>query len=154
MVCNGQKAPVGILLLLAAALLNQGCVENRAQAGAGVGALGGGLVGSLVGPAKNRGQNALIGAAVGGLAGYAVGNEMDKQDRQRVNQAYERTPDHQPVAWTNPNNGHQYTVIPRSTTQNAGGQPCRQAEIESIIDGRRETVVKMACRRPDGAWEF
>ncbi|WP_227657448.1 glycine zipper domain-containing protein [Candidatus Magnetaquicoccus inordinatus] len=148
-----QKSWAGVFLLVGT-LFCQGCVENRAQAGAGVGALGGGLLGSLAGPAKNRGQNALIGAAVGGLAGYAVGNEMDKQDRQRINHAYERLPDNQPTAWTNPNNGHHYSVTPRSTTQNAAGQPCRQAEIESIIDGRRETVVKMACRRPDGTWEF
>ncbi|MBF0583557.1 MAG: glycine zipper 2TM domain-containing protein [Magnetococcales bacterium] len=137
-----------------AGLLLSGCVENKAQGGAGVGALGGGLLGSLVGPAKNRGQNALIGAAIGGIAGYAVGNEMDKNDQMQVNRAYERTPDNQPVAWTNPNTGHQYTVTPRSTTQKANGQHCRQAEIESVIDGRRETVVKMACRRADGVWEF
>ncbi len=140
--------------MVAIALLLSGCVENRAQAGAGVGALGGGLLGSLAGPAKNRGQNALIGAAIGGLAGYAVGNEMDKNDQVRVSQAYERAADNQPVGWVNPDTGRQYTVTPRSTTHNAAGQPCRQAEIDSTIDGRRETVVKMACRRPDGTWEF
>lgn len=150
---NGRWV-VGVAGVVAAGLALSGCIENKAQAGAGIGALGGGLIGSLAGPSKNRGQNALIGAAVGGLAGYAVGNEMDKNDRMRINQAYERTPNNQPVAWVNPDNGHQYTVTPRSTTQNAAGQPCRQAEIDSIIDGRRETVVKMACRRPDGTWEF
>ncbi|MBF0161323.1 MAG: hypothetical protein HQL88_03455 [Magnetococcales bacterium] len=144
---------VGMVGLVSCLLLS-GCMETRAQSGAGIGALGGGLLGSLAGPAKNRGQNALIGAAVGGLVGYAVGNEMDKSDQLHVSRAYERTPDNQPVAWVNPNSGNQYTVTPRSTTRNAAGQPCRQAEIDSVIDGRHETVVKMACRRPDGAWEF
>lgn len=152
-----QRNGTGALLvtgMIFSGLVLSGCVGNKAQGGAGLGALGGGLIGSLAGPSKNRGQNALIGAAIGSVAGYAIGNEMDKNDQLQVNQAYERTPDHKPVTWSNPNTGNQYIVTPRSTTHNANGQPCRQAEIESIIDGRRETVVKMACRRPDGVWEF
>ena len=130
-----------------------GCV-TKAQSGAGLGALGGGLLGSLAGPAKNREQNALIGAAVGGLFGYAIGNEMDKEDLAHVNSAYEKVPDNQSFSWDNPNSKRRYTVTPRSTTQDSSGRHCRQAEIASIIDGKRETVVKMACRRGNGTWEL
>lgn len=139
---------------LASCLTLSGCLENRAQSGAGIGALSGGLLGSLAGPSKNREQNALIGAAMGSLVGYALGNEMDKNDQLQVNRAYERAADNQSVDWVNPTTGNKYTVTPRSTTRNKSGQPCRQAEIDSVIDGRHETVVKMACRRSDGKWAF
>lgn len=147
-------AMVSSVGVLSSCLIFSGCVSTKAQSGAGVGALGGGLIGSLVGPSKNRGENAMIGAALGGLVGYAVGNEMDKNDLREVNHAYETLPDNQPVTWTNPNSKRRYTVTPRSTRRDAAGRPCRQAEIESVIDGVHETVVKMACRRPDGTWEL
>ena len=148
-----KMAVVCVVGSLSAGVLFSGCT-NKAQSGAGIGALGGGLIGSLAGPAKNREQNALIGAAVGGLFGYAIGNEMDKYDREKVNTVYETAPDNKPVAWVNPNTHKSYTVTPRSTKINANGQPCREAEIASVIDGKAETVVKMACRRPDGTWEL
>ena len=148
--------PGRLILIPAMALvvtpLLSGC-ESRAQTGAGVGALGGGLVGSLVGNSKNRGQNALIGAAVGGLVGYAVGNEMDKNDKKRLNHTLETAPSRQTTTWVNPDTRAEYAVTPQPAYQSEGRQ-CRQAEIASIIDGKRETVVKTACRRPDGQWEI
>jgi surface antigen len=142
-----------VSLLIATPVFLSGCFENRAQSGAGIGALGGGLVGSLLGPSKNRGQNALIGAVVGGLVGYAVGTEMDKADLNKVNNALETTPSYQTTEWVNPDSGNEYSVTPYPP-QRQGGRDCREAEIESIIDGKRETVIQMACRRPDGQWEI
>lgn len=148
-----KMATTSMVAMVSSGLFLSGCATN-AQSGAGLGALGGGLIGSLAGPSKNREQNALIGAAVGGLLGYAVGNEMDKEDLAHVNQAYENIPDNQSVAWVNPNTRNKYTVTPRSTTKNQYGRDCRQAEIDSVIEGKHETVVKMACRRPDGQWDL
>ena len=139
------------LALLSTPLLS-GC-QNMAQQGAGIGALGGGLAGSLVGDPKNRGRNALIGAAVGGLVGYAVGNEMDKNDKTRLNQTLETAPSRQRTTWVNPDTRAEYTVTPQPVYQ-SGGRECRQAEISSVINGKSETVVKTACRRPDGQWEI
>ncbi|MBF0463244.1 MAG: glycine zipper 2TM domain-containing protein [Magnetococcales bacterium] len=145
-----------LVMLSAVALLAtpflSGC-QNMAQQGAGVGALGGGLAGSLMGPSKDRGRNALIGAAVGGLVGYAVGNEMDKNDRTRLNQTLETAPSRQKTTWVNPDTRAQYTVVPQPVYQSEGRE-CRQAEISSVINGKAETVVKTACRRPDGQWEI
>ncbi|MEO5340098.1 MAG: glycine zipper domain-containing protein [Magnetococcus sp. MYC-9] len=137
--------------LMAVPILS-GC-QNMAQQGAGVGALGGGLAGSLLGNPKNRAQNALIGAAVGGLVGYAVGNEMDKNDRNKLSHTLETAPSRQATTWVNPDTRAEYTVVPQPAYQSEGRQ-CRQAEIASVIDGRRETVLKTACRRPDGQWEI
>ena len=82
---------VKMMLVVAACLgvvFVAGC-ENKAQTGAGVGALGGAGVGAIIGnQSGNAGTGALIGGAVGGLGGYAVGNEGDKkqmnQDIQSV----------------------------------------------------------------------
>ncbi|MEO5364055.1 MAG: glycine zipper domain-containing protein [Magnetococcus sp. DMHC-8] len=147
----GRLVLIPALLLVATPLLS-GC-GTKAQSGAGIGALGGGLVGSLVGSSHNRGQNALIGAAIGGLVGYAVGNEMDKHDKQKLNHALETMPSRQTSSWVNPDTRVEYAVTPQPAYQSEGRQ-CRQAEIASIIDGRRETVLKTACRRPDGQWEI
>ncbi|MBF0447259.1 MAG: glycine zipper 2TM domain-containing protein [Magnetococcales bacterium] len=130
-----------------------GCFDNKAQSGAGIGALGGGLAGSLLGPSKNKEQNALIGAVLGGLIGYTVGNEMDKADRQMVNQAFESKPSYETAEWVNPDTGNAYAVTPRPARQ-IGTQNCREAEIESVIDGKRETVVTTACRQPNGQWKI
>ena len=62
------------------------------------GAVGGAAGGALIGQAIGRNTEAtLIGAAVGTMLGYIVGNEMDKQDKQQLNNAYERGPSGQPV---------------------------------------------------------
>ncbi len=142
---------ISVVALLVVPLLS-GC-QNMAQQGAGMGALGGGLAGSLLGNSKDRGRNALIGAAVGGLVGYAVGNEMDKNDKNKLNHTLETAPSRQTTTWVNPDTRTEYAVTPQPAYQTEG-RHCRQAEISSIIDGRRETVVKTACRRPDGQWEI
>lgn len=145
-------AMASVMIFLAAPMLG-GCFDNKAQQGAGIGALGGGLAGSLLGPSKNKGQNALIGAAVGGLLGYAVGNEMDKNDQVKLNNALETAPSRQTTTWVNPDTRAQYAVTPQPAYQ-VDGRDCRQAEIVSTINGKKETVVKTACRRPDGRWEI
>ncbi|MEO5332777.1 MAG: glycine zipper domain-containing protein [Magnetococcus sp. YQC-5] len=141
-----------VVVLLAAPLLS-GCMETMGQQGAGIGALGGGLAGSLLGPGKNRAQNALIGMAVGSLVGYAVGNEMDKNDKEKFSQALETLPSKKTSTWVNPDTRAEYAVTPMPAYQ-ADGRDCRQAEIVSMINGKRETVVKTACRRSDGRWEI
>lgn len=79
---------------------------------------------------------------------------MDRDDQLRLNQACERLPDNQSVTWSNANTGHYYTVTLRTSLHTAGNPPCRQAEIESVSGGQRDTTVMAACRRPDGFWVF
>ena len=146
--------PVSIMgLLVICTLVLLGC-STKAQTGAGVGALGGGLAGSLIGSSKHRERNALIGALIGGVIGYAVGNEMDKYDRMRLNDTLETGRSYQTTSWINPDTGNQYEVTPRPATSNASGQPCREAEIRGIVNGRPETMVTTACRRSDGRWQM
>ena len=82
-----------------------------------------------------------------------VGNEMDKYDRQRLNQVYETQPSGQSAAWVNPDTGNQYTVTPEPAFTNPStDQVCRDAVINAVIDGREQQVHTTACRGPDGQW--
>ncbi|MBF0138439.1 MAG: hypothetical protein HQL65_19585 [Magnetococcales bacterium] len=141
-----------LLLAMILVLPLPGCA-NRAQTGAGVGAMTGALAGSLLGPTKNKEAYALFGALIGGALGYAVGNEMDKEDLRQLNYSLDHTPSQQTTRWVNPDTGKEFAVTP-SPARSVGERICRQAEIASVIEGRRETVVTTACRLPDGRWEI
>jgi surface antigen len=140
-----------IAVFLILGLTVTGCA-NKAQSGAGVGALTGGLIGAMV--AGDKEEGALIGAVIGGLAGYAIGNEMDKYDRQQLNRAYETGQSNVAKSWVNPDSGNQYTVTPQQAYPGSGGKPCREARIDAVINGKPETVVTKACRASDGMWEL
>jgi surface antigen len=136
-----------LLSLLVTPLLTTSCA-TRGQTGALGGAAGGALLGQAIG--HNTGGT-LIGAAVGGLLGYIVGNEMDKYDRDQLNQTYETAPSHQTTTWVNPDNGNHYRVTPQPAYQGPRGQNCREAEILATIDGKAEKTVATACRE-NGQW--
>lgn len=119
------------------------------------GAIGGAAGGALLGQAIGRSTEAtLIGAAVGTMLGYIVGNEMDKFDRQELNQAYETGRSGQVTSWQNPDNGNSYQVTPQPayTKPNNPQTPCRQAEILATIDGKTEKTYTTACRNNQGQW--
>ncbi len=74
-----------ILGIASSALLVTACAttdggSNRRLYGAGIGAATGAALGTLAGGDDKR--NAAIGAVVGGIAGVAVGDYMDKQERE------------------------------------------------------------------------
>lgn len=121
---------------------------NRGQSGAVMGAAGGAVVGQAIGRSM---EATLIGVAVGTMLGYIVGNEMDKNDRQQLNQVYERGVSGQQSSWQNPDSGNAYTVTPQPAVQNSSG-PCRKAEIRAVIDGKPETTYSTACRDASGQW--
>lgn len=121
---------------------------NKGQSGAAMGAAGGAIVGQAIG---HNTEATLIGALVGTLVGYMVGNEMDKYDRQQLNHVYERGVSGNTSSWTNPDSGHVYNVTPSPATTSASG-PCREAQIDAIIGGKRETTYTTACRDYNGQW--
>jgi surface antigen len=84
-----------------------------------------------------------------------IGNEMDKNDRSRLNNVYERGPSNQRSQWSNPDNGRQYAVTPQPAYQDRNSnRTCRRAEIEAVIDGKRERTYSTACRNEYGEWEL
>ncbi len=140
-------------LLLSLAILLSSCASgNKAQMGAGGGAIAGALAGQAIG---HNTEATLIGAAVGTMIGYMVGNEMDKYDREQLNHVYERGVSGQGNSWRNPDNGNSYQVTPQPAYSNSKtSQPCRQAEIQSVIDGKPETTYTTACRDQNGHWQL
>ena len=133
-------------------LLALSSCANNAQTGALGGAAGGALIGQAIG--HNTGAT-LLGAAVGAGLGYMIGNEMDKNDRSRLNNVYERGPSNQRSEWANHDSGNRYTVTPQPAYQNpTTNRTCRRAEIEAVIDGKRERTYSTACRNEYGEWEL
>ncbi len=133
-------------------LLTLSSCANNAQTGALGGAAGGALIGQAIGHSTGA---TLIGAAVGAGLGYMIGNEMDKNDRRRLNTVYEQGPSNQRSQWTNPDNGRQYAVTPQPAYQDrSSNRTCRRAEVEAVIDGKRERTYSTACRNEYGEWEM
>ncbi len=149
-----MKTTLFVPLLLSLTLLLSSCADgpNKAGMGAAGGAAGGAILGQAIG---HNTEATLIGAVAGGLLGYIIGNEMDKYDREQLNHVYERGVSGKTNAWRNPDNGNSYQVTPQPAYSNpSSGQPCRQAAIQSVIDGKQETIYSTACRGNDGHWQL
>jgi len=137
-----------VLVFMASSLASCAGEYNKGQSGAVMGGVGGAVVGQAIGRST---EATLIGVAVGTMLGYIVGNEMDKTDRQQLNQVYETGPSGRQSSWQNPDSGNSYTVTPQPAVQRSSG-PCRKAEIRAVIDGRNETTYSTACRDESGQW--
>ena len=125
-----------------------GCAD-KAQSGAGVGALAGATVGALT--AKNKLTGAAIGAGVGALFGYVIGNEMDKHDKAQIGKLLEDQPSGKPMAWKNPDTGVQYEATP-STPYSQDNKIYRDVYIKANVDGQEKDLKAKAYRNPDGTW--
>jgi surface antigen len=127
---------------------------TQAELGTAIGGLGGAAVGGQIGDKKHRTRNAIIGAFAGTMIGYIVGNEMDKSDKQKLNNTFETTPSHKKVKWINPDNNNSYEVTPEPAYTANDGRPCRDAYIQAVIDGKYKQVKTTACRNNNGIWEI
>ena len=125
-----------------------GCAD-KAQTGAGLGALTGATVGALT--SKNKVSGAAIGAGIGLLLGYMIGNEMDKHDKEQVNKVLETQPSGKPMAWKNPDSGNQYEATP-SPAYVQNDKVYRDIYIKANVDGQEKDVKAKAYRNPDGTW--
>ncbi|MCI5221865.1 MAG: glycine zipper 2TM domain-containing protein [Candidatus Electrothrix sp. AR4] len=147
-----MKATHIVMALLAVFLLSSCMMANKGQLGATGGAAGGALLGQAIG---HDTESTLLGAAIGGVLGYVIGNEMDKYDRQMLNNVYETAPSGQTSTWVNPDRpNHQYQVTPQPVYTGPNNQHCRKAEVIAIIDGRREITHTTACRDMTGRWQL
>jgi surface antigen len=136
-------------VILILVFLTSSCMATKGQQGAVGGAAGGALLGQLIGRDT---KSTLIGATLGGLVGYIIGNEMDKYDREQLNRTYESTPSNEKTSWVNPDTGNEYSVTPQPAYQDSQyDRVCRKAEIEAVIDGKKEITEAVACRE-NGRW--
>ncbi len=148
-----KKLVLILLPLLVVGLSSCGDQFSQGQNGAVMGAATGAIIGQAIGRDK---EATLIGAAIGTMLGYIVGNEMDKYDRQELNQAYEFGKSGHTTTWKNPDNGNYYKVTPQPAYVPAStpNRLCREAEIIATIDGRTEKTYTTACRNAAGQWEL
>ncbi len=145
----------GYLLMLALvifSLILASC--NRAELGTTIGGLGGAAIGGQIGDKSHRSRNAIIGAFAGAVIGYIVGNEMDKYDRQKLNQTFEKVPSNKKVEWVNPDTHNKYEVTPEPAYTSNDGRVCRDAYIQAVINGEYKQVKTTACRNDDGTWQI
>ena len=141
---------LSIVAALIVLLFTSSCA-TKGQTGALGGAAAGGLIGQAIGHSTGA---TLIGVAVGGMLGYIVGNEMDKYDREQLNNVYERGGSNHRSSWVNPDSGNRYAVTPQPAYQTANHQVCRRAEISATIDGKPQRTYSTACRNDYGDWEL
>lgn len=120
---------------------------DKQQAGTAVGAGGGAVLGAAVG----GWQGAAVGAVAGGVVGNLVGKDMDRQERQRAEEA----------TWRSAREGRRSEWAyegSRGYTEPAGdfytrdGQQCREFDQYYSRRGSdyRDRVV--ICRNRDGSW--
>ena len=138
-----------IAIVLVALLAATGCTKE--QTGGAVGGVLGGVLGANVGEGQGRTAAIIVGTMAGAAVGSQVGRYMDQQDRMRMRGALEENPTGQTTAWTNPDTGHHYEVTPQKTYYEED-RPCREYRSTAVIDGKAETIVGTACRRPNGDW--
>lgn len=129
-----------------------GC-ENMSNQDVGVvsGGVLGGLAGSHFGHGSGRFAATVGGAVVGSLLGSAIGKSMDDVDKMKVEKALETTPTNRKYEWSNPDNGHRYSVTPTETYRSRG-HACRKYVTEAWIDGVRQQIHGTACRNDQGKW--
>jgi surface antigen len=148
----GNKIIIPVIFCLSLFLSSCAGGPNKAGVGAASGVAGGALLGQAIG---HNTEATLIGAALGGMLGYMVGNEMDKYDREQLNHVYERGVSGHTNAWSNPDNNNQYRVTPQPAYSDPrSNRPCREAKIQSVINGKSETVYTTACRDENGHWQL
>lgn len=150
---------------LAAALLALvvlgGCVSqgnDKQLAGTLLGAGLGGLAGSKIGSGRGQLAAVAVGTLAGAVIGRGIGESLDNVDRlhaERAQMNAARAPLGQPVAWSNPDTGHQGTVTAvRDGVHSTTGAYCREYRTTVDVGGRTETAYGTSCRQPDGSWRI
>lgn len=125
---------------------------NRQVVGTVVGGIVGGVIGNNVSSEENKRLGTVAGAIVGAVIGNKIGRNMDNADGRCTNQALERAPDGQVVAWKNPDTGYRYSVTPYKTYRRDDGRYCREYKFTAA---KRDThnYRETACRSDNGVWQ-
>ncbi|OEU68713.1 MAG: hypothetical protein BA863_03845 [Desulfovibrio sp. S3730MH75] len=136
-----------LLAIMCVLLVGSGCA-NKAQSGAGIGALAGATIGALT--FNNKASGAAIGGGIGLLMGYIVGNEWDKSDEKKVEKSLEHSKSGETTSWKNPDTGKSYTASPSPAYVNQN-KLCRDV---TITEDGGEQIMAKACRGDDGVWRL
>ena len=150
-ITNRRKTTILISNLFAFIIALSGCNSQPNETmGTVLGGIGGGIIGNQVGGGTGQTVATIAGATIGAMAGNAVGQSMDRVDTLNMNNALQNQSDNKSTTWVNPKSNVRYTVTP-TTSSNDGSNYCRDYKMNTIIDGRSETVTGRACRE-NGKW--
>ncbi|MEJ2125174.1 MAG: RT0821/Lpp0805 family surface protein [Alphaproteobacteria bacterium] len=142
-------------LVIGSLVLPLAACSNHQDTGTLVGAVTGGVIGNQFGKGKGRVLATVAGAVVGGLIGNSIGKDLDEADRRMAEEAEYRALEEddldEPVRWRGRRSGN-YGYVRQRRTYRHHGRKCREYEHTIYVDGRPETMVGRACRRPDGTW--
>jgi surface antigen len=71
-----------------------------------------------------------------------------------LNNFYEHGASGHATSWKNPDSGNSDRVTPHTayTEVSRPDRPCRRAEIDAVIDGKRKKTYSTACRDGNGQW--
>ncbi|GAB5471449.1 MAG: RT0821/Lpp0805 family surface protein [Rhodospirillales bacterium] len=154
----------GTVLLLAAALLLSACAtqgrgrEIGTVVGAQAGTITGAIVGSQIGGSRGWSiLGAVVGLAAGAIIGSFVGAALDRQDREKADEAYDAaylSPEGEPVVWENAESGNAGTVRAAGESFTRDGRPCRTFEHAFVADGELFSDDGVACQEEDGSWRL
>ena len=144
-----------LALLLAAVMAVSGCeTMTKEQSGGLVGAVAGGILGSTIGDGRGQVIATFTGAVLGALVGSAVGRDLDRYDELQAQHVLEHNRSGESTVWTNPDAGHEVSVMPTRTYQAESGQYCREYQTTVTVGGKTEQAYGTACRQPDGSWKL
>jgi surface antigen len=149
----------GAICLFALILGLAGCQSIQDNPKTSIGGLGGAAAGGLMAAALGGGGAGIAAGVIGGgLLGGFLGNYLDDKDKDRqaraTQTALESHPSGRSSTWTNPDSGHNGSVTPTRTYQNAQGQYCREFTQNVTIGGQQHQGYGTACRQPDGSWKI
>ena len=135
---------------LAAAGLT-GCAPGYNTPGSTVvGATAGGLIAAAAGGGA---VGIIAGTLIGGGVGYAIGRDMDRQDRINMSNAIIYTPIDQQATWVNPDSHVTYEVRPIREYR-YHGRTCRKYRTRVKIGHRWRTAYGTACHVPGRGWKI
>ena len=121
---------------------------DKQSAGTAVGAGGGAVLGAAVG----GWQGAAIGAVAGGVVGNLVGKDMDRQERDRAEEATWRSArDGRRSDWNYDGGGRGYSE-PASDYYWRDGQQCRDFNQYFTKNGRDYSDRVTVCRDRNGGY--
>jgi surface antigen len=106
---------------------------------------------------------ALVGTLAGYLAGeYRLRSELEAiaareaEDRRllaaAIEQALERQPSGEALAWRNPDSGVHGQVVPVRTYRSKSNHWCREYLASKVAGGMEQKTRAIACRAADGNW--
>ena len=131
---------------------------DKQDIGTGLGAVGGAVAGAQFGKGNGRIVTGALGALLGAGIGNAVGASLDRADmtyyQKAQQQALETGQPGQALPWSNPQSGHNGTIVAQAPYKNDSGQYCREFQNKITVGGQTQNGYGTACRQPDGSWQI